>query len=52
MGSRNGIHKKSIPGDASDPAGLAALLHRYLVGAKKIVPRIGSFASFAGHSRS
>jgi integrase/recombinase XerD len=30
MASRNGIPKKSIPGDASDPAGLTALLHRYL----------------------
>ncbi len=32
MASRNGISpvKKSIPGDASDPAGLTALLHRYL----------------------
>ena len=31
MASRNGIQKKSIPGDASDPAGLTALLFRYLV---------------------
>ena len=30
MASRNGIPKKLIPGDASDPAGLTALLQRYL----------------------
>jgi integrase/recombinase XerD len=30
MASRNGIQKNAIPGDASDPAGLTALLHRYL----------------------
>jgi integrase/recombinase XerD len=30
MASRNGIQKNPIPGDASDPAGLAALLQRYL----------------------
>jgi len=31
MASRNGIQQHSIPGGASDPADLAALLHRYLV---------------------
>ena len=31
MASRNGLTKKLIPGDASDPAGLTALLYRYLV---------------------
>ncbi len=30
MASRNGIPKQTIPGDATDPAGLTALLHRYL----------------------
>ena len=30
MASRNGFTKNPIPGDASDPAGLTALLHRYL----------------------
>ena len=31
MASRNGLTKKLIPGDASDPASLTALLYRYLV---------------------
>lgn len=31
MASRNGFTKKRIPGDPSDPAGLTALLERYLI---------------------
>ncbi|MCP5045504.1 MAG: tyrosine-type recombinase/integrase, partial [bacterium] len=31
MASRNGFQKIPVPGDASDPAGLTALLERYLI---------------------
>ena len=31
MASRNGLFKMPVPGDASDPAGLTALLERYLI---------------------